>query len=90
MDRDQPQGNPLLIAARRAQGWYSQTEFAEAFNLRAHDLGERAAVSVRQVRRWESAAPPWPRPDARRVLAALFGKPIEQLGFVPPHTGARG
>ncbi len=58
MERDQLQGNPLLIAARRAQGWYSQTEFAEAFNRRADDLGERAAISVRQVRRWESTEPP--------------------------------
>ncbi|MYV99122.1 helix-turn-helix transcriptional regulator [Streptomyces sp. SID3343] len=77
-------GNPALVAARHAKGWHSQEEFAEAFDLGAQRLGERVAVSPRQVRRWESAKPGWPHPPARRVLAALFETPVERLGFVPP------
>ncbi|MGW1993379.1 hypothetical protein [Embleya sp. NPDC001921] len=77
-------GNPALVAARHAKGWHSQEDFAEAFDLRALQMGERVAVSARQVRRWESTNPGWPHPPARRVLAALFDTPIERLGFIPP------
>ncbi|WP_052714042.1 hypothetical protein, partial [Streptomyces katrae] len=30
--------------------------------------------------------PGWPKTQARRVLRSMFGMPLEQLGFVPPHS----
>ncbi|WIM95746.1 hypothetical protein ACTOB_007876 [Actinoplanes oblitus] len=41
-------------------------------------------VSLRQIRRWESPTPPWPRADHQRLLTHLLRQPIEQLGFTPP------
>jgi hypothetical protein len=41
-------------------------------------------VSVRQIRRWESPAPPWPRGDHQRLLVHVLQLPIEELGFTPP------
>ncbi|MET7297666.1 helix-turn-helix domain-containing protein [Embleya sp. NPDC005575] len=68
-----PPANPRLVAARNALGLYSQEQFAE-----------RIGVDVRQVRRWESADPPWPRPYGRQRLEAFFGMPLDRLGFTPP------
>lgn len=76
-------GNPKLVAARRARGWYSQEEFVAAFDAHARMLGVDVSVSTRQARRWESPDPPWPHPAARRVLTSLLGVPIDQLGFTP-------
>jgi hypothetical protein len=78
-------GNTAFVAARHARGWYSQAELATAFEAKARELGVRLDVSVRQVRRWESARPPWPSPDYQTVLQALFGQPLSALGFTPPY-----
>ncbi|MFG2226931.1 transcriptional regulator [Streptomyces sp. NPDC048644] len=56
-----------------AAGYPSQRSFAEAIG-----------VDVRQVRRWESADPPWPHPDLQQRLTDLTGQDMEALGFVPP------
>ncbi|WP_405889597.1 transcriptional regulator [Streptomyces sp. NBC_00133] len=80
-----PTGNTRLKAARVAAGYNSQQALADAFTRTAPQLGIRGlAVGVRQVRRWESAAPPWPQPDVRRVLTNLLGQSMEELGFAPP------
>ncbi|MFJ3824976.1 hypothetical protein [Streptomyces nodosus] len=50
----------------------------------AGELTRRTSVSPRQFRRWESAAPPWPQPDHRRLLERFYGRPIHELGFVSP------
>lgn len=76
--------NAKLVSARRALGLHSQAGFADAFEEHARAMGMRLAVSVRQVRRWESADPPYPTPDYRRVLEDLFGRPLTQLGFAAP------
>ncbi|WP_436785768.1 transcriptional regulator [Yinghuangia sp. YIM S10712] len=81
---DRKPGNPLLVAARTRLGWRTQQQFVTAYNACALRLGERASITVRQVRRWESAMPPWPREDAQRILRKLFGVPLDCLGFVPP------
>jgi transcriptional regulator with XRE-family HTH domain len=74
----------MFVAARHARGWYSQQELADAFEKKARELGLRIDVSVRQVRRWESAEPPWPTPEYLHVLHALFEQPLPILGFIPP------
>ncbi|MGC0419728.1 DUF5753 domain-containing protein [Embleya sp. AB8] len=73
--------NAKLVSARRALGLHSQAGFADAFEEHARAMGMRLAVSVRQVRRWESTDPPYPTPDYRRVLEDFFGKPLSALGF---------
>ncbi|MFH8220157.1 helix-turn-helix domain-containing protein [Streptomyces sp. NPDC018057] len=72
-----PAGNTRLKAARLAAGYHSQQALADA-------LG----VGVRQVRRWESDAPPWPQPEVSQALTRLLGQEPEALGFTPPGGSA--
>ncbi|CAH9419449.1 hypothetical protein SGL43_06504 [Streptomyces globisporus] len=65
--------NTRLKSARLAAGYHSQQALADA-------LG----VGVRQVRRWESEAPPWPHPDLQQALTRVLGQDLEALGFTPP------
>ncbi|MFE5327754.1 MULTISPECIES: DUF5753 domain-containing protein [unclassified Embleya] len=85
MKRSIKPGNPAFVAARHLRKWYSQEAFAEAYDRVARAEGIKISISVRQVRRWESANPPWPHPDARRVLTAMFGLSPEDLGFRAPY-----
>ncbi|MGW8948839.1 transcriptional regulator [Streptomyces sp. NPDC055709] len=73
-----PSGNTRLKAARLAAGYHSQQALANAMSAQGLSVG------VRQVRRWESAGPPWPHPDCQQVLTRLLGQDIEALGFTPP------
>ncbi|WP_435279192.1 helix-turn-helix transcriptional regulator [Streptomyces sp. 1222.5] len=66
-------GNPRLKAARIAAGYPSQQDLADALK-----------VGVRQVRRWESATPPYPHPEQGQALVRLLGQDLESLGFVHP------
>ncbi|MFD4987114.1 helix-turn-helix domain-containing protein [Streptomyces sp. NPDC058374] len=66
-------GNHRLRAARIAAGYPSQQALADA-------LG----VGVRQVRRWESEAPPWPQAEVQQALTRLLGVDLAALGFAPP------
>lgn len=84
MPDPRPSGNRALRAAREAHGW-SQEEFAERFEAAARELGLGLSLSVRQVRRWESATPPWPHPPYRKVLQRLYQRPVEELGFSRPY-----
>ncbi|MFE5142976.1 helix-turn-helix domain-containing protein [Streptomyces fagopyri] len=70
-------GNIQLKSARMAAGYPSQQSLADA-------LG----VGVRQVRRWESEAPPWPQPEVGQALSRLLGQDLEVLGFVAPTHAA--
>ncbi|MGW6682191.1 transcriptional regulator [[Kitasatospora] papulosa] len=80
-----PSGNTRLKAARMAAGYNSQQALTDAITKAAPKLGIRGlAVGVRQIRRWESATPPWPQPDVHRVLTHLLGQSMEDLGFTPP------
>lgn len=78
-------GNVLLKAARQHAGFGSQQALADALMRAAPQLGlGHVEISVRQVRRWESATPPWPRSDYQRLLTHVLNLPIEQLGFTAP------
>ena len=80
-----PIGNVRLKAARQHAGYASQQALADALTRAAPQLGlGHLQVSVRQVRRWESATPPWPRADHQRLLVHVLQLPIERLGFTPP------
>ncbi|MER8067385.1 transcriptional regulator [Streptomyces sp. NPDC094034] len=86
-----PTGNIRLKSARVAAGYTSQQALADALTEAAEGLGiQGLAIGVRQVRRWESANPPWPQPDCQRVLTRMLGQDMESLGFVAPWetTGA--
>ncbi|MFD5875731.1 helix-turn-helix transcriptional regulator [Streptomyces sp. NPDC060322] len=65
--------NTRLKSARLAAGYHSQQALADALN-----------VGVRQVRRWESEAPPWPHPELQQALTRVLGQDLEALGFAPP------
>ena len=66
-------GNTRLKSARVAAGFHSQQALADALK-----------VGVRQVRRWESDAPPWPQSEVGHALTRLLGQDLESLGFTPP------
>ncbi|HEU5157343.1 MAG TPA: transcriptional regulator [Streptosporangiaceae bacterium] len=86
-----PAGNTRLKAARQHAGYASQQDFADALTRAASALGlGHIEVSARQVRRWESATPPWPRGDHQRLIVHVLQMPIEQLGFTPPWDSAPG
>jgi hypothetical protein len=80
-----PIGNTALKAARQAVGLSSQPAFANALTTVARQLGMgEVMVSMRQIRRWESATPGWPQGDYQRLLVHVLHLPIEELGFTPP------
>ncbi|MGC5014961.1 hypothetical protein ACLQ2R_29700 [Streptosporangium sp. DT93] len=57
---------------------------------KAGKLSREVRFSARQIRRWESADPPYPRPAHRRVLQEYFKRSPVELGFtpaVPPPDG---
>lgn len=78
-----PAGNDALRRLRLRRFW-TQADLASAFEARSRQIGRPLSLSVRQVRRWESCEPPLPLPAYQAVLEALFGVPIEEMGFRPP------
>ena len=79
-----PIGNVRLKAARQHAGYASQQALADALTRAAPQLGlGHLEISDRQIRRWESASPPWPRADHQRLLVHVLQLPIEELGFTP-------
>lgn len=80
-----PAGNVRLKAARQSAGYASQQALADALMRAAPQLGlGHVEVSVRQVRRWESATPPWPQADHQQLLVHVLQLPVEELGFTAP------
>ncbi len=80
-----PIGNVRLKAARQHAGFASQQALADALTRAAPQLGlGHLEISARQIRRWESAVPPWPRADHQKLLVHVLHLPVEQLGFTPP------
>jgi hypothetical protein len=79
-------GNHALRRLRLRRFW-TQADFAAAFEARSRQIGRPLSLSVRQVRRWESDNPPLPLPAYQAVLEALFAVPIERMGFQPLWAG---
>jgi len=83
-----PNGNSRLKSARIAAGYNSQQALADALEEAAKTMGLREfQIGVRQVRRWESAAPPWPQAEQQSVLTHLLGQSMAELGFTAPWSG---
>ncbi|MHA6631702.1 hypothetical protein ACU61A_40230 [Pseudonocardia sichuanensis] len=75
----------MLKAARLASGFGSQEGLAAALTAAADELGLRGvSIGPRQVRRWESADPPWPQPHHQQILTHVLGLRMDELGFVAP------
>ncbi|MEU6236978.1 transcriptional regulator [Kitasatospora sp. NPDC047058] len=78
-------GNTALKAARQARGLSSQQALAAALHDAARQLGMgEIVVSRKQIGRWESPNPPWPRDDHQQLLTHVLRLPIEELGFRAP------
>ena len=78
----------------------TRAEFAESMARKADELGEGVSPSERHVARLEDGEIRWPHPASRRVLSALCGRPVTELGFggrmftvrfllIPVLTGSR-
>ena len=87
--RSQEAANARLRGARQALGLRSQQQLADAVTRSGRSIGLRINITARTVRRWESAAPPWPHPDHQAALEALFQRPVIELGFTPPWAGGQ-
>lgn len=68
-----------------AGGAYTWHELETRFNQRAEDQGERVSLTWRHLQRIAAGKVARPRPVVARVLADLFGHPIDEL-LGPPST----
>ena len=69
-----------VLAMLVAQGDQTHEEQVSAFNRRARQMGEPATLSLRQFERWLAGElTSLPRPTARRVAEAHWGRPIQDL-----------
>jgi hypothetical protein len=79
-DRKRP--NLTLRHIREEERQETRAEFAEALVVKAHEIGESVRPSERYIARLEDGDIRYPQPAYRRVLVALCGRPMPQLGFV--------
>lgn len=75
--------NLALRRIRVEERQQSRAEFAKALTQKARELGEQVAPTERYVARLENGDILYPQPAHRRVLVALCGRPITELGFIP-------
>jgi transcriptional regulator with XRE-family HTH domain len=80
----QREPNLALRTIRKQERRETRHEFAEAMARIAFELGEDVCPDEKYVERLESGAVLWPHPPYRRVLSALCGRPIGELGFIEP------
>jgi tetratricopeptide (TPR) repeat protein len=75
--------NLVLRYIREEERRESREEFAAAVVRTGRQLGDtQLACDARLVARWEDGEVSRPRPVYQRVLAALTGRPFDQLGFL--------
>src|SRR5690348_10432440 len=82
--------NVILRRIREQERQETRSEFAEAMARKAAELGEPVSPSERYVARLEDGEVIYPHPPYRRILTALCGRPITELGFVPHAIIRRG
>jgi hypothetical protein len=76
--------NLLLRYIRETERRESREEFAAAVVNAGRQIGDsHLACDARLVARWEDGDVERPRPAYQRALAALTGRPFDQLGFRP-------
>ena len=74
--------NLTLRYIREIERHESREEFAAAIVTAGRQLGDKhLACDARLVARWEDGDVECPRPAYQRALAALTGRPFDQLGF---------
>ncbi|MFI6347488.1 helix-turn-helix transcriptional regulator [Streptomyces sp. NPDC050560] len=73
-------GNQIL-RARMIECGFTQAELAEAVNADLRAAGYEGTVSDRTVRNWLTGKTNWPHPRQRSALEAVFGCPMNELGF---------
>jgi hypothetical protein len=76
--------NGVLRRVRVHERQETRAEFAESMARKAEELSERVSPSERYVARLEDGEIRWPHPAYRRVLSALCGRPVTELGFRRP------
>jgi tetratricopeptide (TPR) repeat protein len=79
--------NAILRRIREQERQETRAEFAEALRRKAGELGEAIFPNERFVARLEDGVTRYPRASARRVLSALCGRSVTELGFT--RRGAR-
>jgi hypothetical protein len=82
--------NLVLRAIREKDRQETRAEFAEAIARKARELGEAVAPTERYVARLEDGDVRNPHPPYRRVLTALLGRSMSELGFTQPHLASAG
>jgi len=83
-----PVPNLAIRQVREREYQMSRTEFAALVNQHARQIGEQGVGCIaRTVANWEDGQTRYPRPVYRRVLTALTGRSMEQLGFRAPSRG---
>ncbi|HEV2375168.1 MAG TPA: hypothetical protein VGS19_23790, partial [Streptosporangiaceae bacterium] len=80
--------NLILRCIREEQRHETRAEFAEALTRKAEELGEPIFPTERSVARLERGEVRYPGVKYRRVLSALCGLPISELGFESAYAGA--
>jgi hypothetical protein len=75
--------NLILRRVREQERHETRGEFAEALELKAREMGESVHPSERYVARLEDGDIRYPHPAYRRVLVALCGRSMTELGFTP-------
>jgi hypothetical protein len=76
----------MLRDARQGRRW-TRSDLVHEFARTARRLGYRGlTVTERQIQRWESQDPPTPRPPQARILEAIFGQSLAELGW-PRYSG---
>jgi tetratricopeptide (TPR) repeat protein len=76
--------NLVLRRIRELERQETRAEFAEAITRKARELGESVAPTERYVAKLEDGDVRYPYPAYRRVLTALCGRSMAELGFTSP------
>jgi tetratricopeptide (TPR) repeat protein len=82
--------NPVLRRVRELERQETRAEFAEAITRKARELGESVAPGERYMAKLEDGDVRYPYPVYRRVLTALCGRSMAELGFTSPLAARHG